>query len=57
MREQPFLQTSEEDQRKLQALGGVQGHQRDLGALVISISIADQGGVVEKLIEGFAAVS
>ena len=57
MREQSFFQASEEDQRKLQALGRVQGHQRDLGALVVSIGIADQRGVVEKLIESFAAVA
>ena len=57
MREQSFLQASQEDQRELQALGRVQGHERDLGALVISISIADQGGVVEKLVESFPAVA
>ncbi len=57
MREQSFLQAAQEDQRELQALGRVQGHERDLGALVVGVGVADQGGVVEKLIESFAAVA
>ena len=51
-----FFHTAQKDERKLEALGGVKGHQRDLGALVVSISVADQGGVIEKLVERFAAI-
>ena len=32
-------------------------HQRDLGASVVVVRVADQCGMVEKLVEGFAAVA
>ena len=35
----------------------MQGHQRDLGALVVGVGVADQRGVVEELVERFAAVA
>ena len=34
----------------------MQSHQRDLSPLLVSIGIADQSSVIQKLIEGFAAV-
>ena len=34
----------------------MQSHQRDLRTFVVGIGIADQGRMVEKLIEHFAAV-
>src|SRR5215469_2111978 len=39
MGKQAFFQPSEKHQRKLQALGGVQGHERDLGAHVVSVGV------------------
>ncbi len=56
MREQSFFQTGEKYQREFQALGGVERHQRDLRAFFVGIGVADQGGVVEELIESFATV-
>ena len=57
MREQTLLQPAQEYQRKLQAFGCVQGHQSDLCAFVVSIRVADQRGVIEKLIQGFASIA
>jgi hypothetical protein len=54
--EQALFHPAEKDQRKLEALGGVEGHKRDLGALIVGIRIADEGGVIEKLVERLAAV-
>ena len=51
------LPVRQENQRKLQAFGGVQRHQRDLGAFVIGIGIAHQRRVIEKLVQSFAAVT
>ena len=57
MRKQAFFHAAEEYQRKLQALGGVQRHQSDLRVLVVGVGIADQRGVVEKLVKGLAPIA
>ena len=57
VRKQAFFQAAQKHQRELQSFGGVQGHQRDLGALVVGVGIADQRGMVEKLVESLAAVA
>ncbi len=57
VRKQAFFQSDQEDQRKLQALGRVQRHQRDARALVVLIGVADQRGVVEKFRQRLAAVA
>jgi len=46
---------SEEDQRELEALGGVEGHEGDAGFGVELISVGRKGGVVEEIGQGFAA--
>ena len=53
----PLLHAHQEDQRKFQALGGVQRHQRDARFLVVLIGIADQRRVVEELGQRLAAVA
>ena len=55
--EQALFQTAEKNQRKFQAFGRVQRHQSDLGAFVVGIGIAHQGGMVEKLVERLAAIA
>ena len=57
MRKQPFFHPRQHDQRKLQPLSRVQRHQRDLRVLIILIRIADQSGVIEKLIKRLAAIA
>ncbi len=57
MREQSLLQPNQKDQRKLQPLGGMQGHQGDARVLVVIVGIADQGGMVEKLVQRLAAIA
>ncbi len=57
MRKQSFFEATEKDQRKLQALGRVQAHERNLRALVVVVGIADKSGVVEKLVKRFSAVA
>ena len=57
MREQAFFHAGQHHQRELQALGGVQRHQRDLGVLVVLVGVADERGVVEELVERLAAVA
>src|SRR6185437_12059185 len=54
--EQAFFHAAEKHQRELQAFGGVEGHERDSCIFVVSIGIADERGMVQKLVEGFAAV-
>ena len=56
MREKPFFEAAKKDQRKLQALGGVQAHQCDLGTRIVIIGVGDEGGVIEELVESFGAV-
>ncbi len=57
VRKESFFEAAKEDQRELQALGGMEAHERDLGALVVVVGVADEGGVVEELVESFAAVA
>ena len=57
MRKQPFFQAAEEYQRKLKTFGCVQSHESDLGAFVVSVGVADQGSVIEKLVQSLAAVA
>jgi len=57
VREQAFFESAEKDQGKLQALGRMQAHQRNLRALVIVVGVGDEGSVVEELIERLAAVT
>ena len=55
MREEPLFKTGKKDQRKLQALGGVQSHERDPGFGIELVGVGGQGGVVEELGQRFAA--
>src|SRR6266851_4573717 len=57
MREESFFQAAQKNQRKLQAFGGVQTHERDLRTRVVIVGVADQGGMVEELVESFGAVA
>ncbi len=56
VREQAFFQARDEHDRKLQSLGVVHGQQRNGGALVGRIGVGDQGGVIQKIAQGFAAL-
>ena len=49
VREQAQFHAGEEHQRKLQALGVVQRHQRDRRLLVVGIGVRHQRGVVQKI--------
>ena len=53
--EEALFQAGQKDQRKLQALGGVQRHQRDAGVGVELVGVGGQGRVVEKLGQRLAA--
>src|SRR5208283_4729518 len=57
MRKQSFFHPGEHHQRKLQSLGGVQGHERDLSMLIVLVGIADECGMIKKLIERLAAIT
>ncbi len=57
MRKQSFFQPAEKDQRKLQPLGRMQAHQRDLRTLVVIVGVGNQRGMVEKLIQGLRSVA
>src|SRR5215472_17250958 len=46
MRKQSLFETAQKHQRKLQALGRVQAHERDLGLLIVVISVSDQSGMI-----------
>ena len=56
MRKQAFFQAAEENEWKFEALRGMQSHEGDLRALIISIGVADECSVVEKLVERLAAI-
>ncbi len=56
MREQSLFQSAEKNQRELEALGGVEAHERDLGALVVVVCVCDERGVVQELVERFATI-
>ena len=55
VREEAFFHAGEEDEWELEALGGVEGHEGDAGFGGVGVGVGDEGGVVEKLGEGFAA--
>ena len=55
--EQALFQAAQEHQRKFQTLGGMQGHERDLCPGHVLIGVADQGGVVEELVQGLATIA
>ncbi len=57
VREQPFFQAAEKYQGELQPLGRVQRHQGNLGSLVVSVGVADQRGMVEKLVQSFTTIA
>ena len=57
MRKQSFFHAGEHHQRKLQPLSRMQRHQRDLRMLVVVVGIANERGVIEELVEGFATVA
>ena len=57
MREQSFFEAAKKNQGELEAFGGMQAHQRDLRAFVVVVGVGDEGGVVEELVESFAAVA
>ncbi len=48
MREQPFLPARQEHDVELEALGGVQRHQRDAVAVVALLGVHDQRDVLEE---------
>ena len=53
--EEAFFHAGEKDQRELEALGGVQGHQGHARLGGVLVGVGDQGGVVEELGQGLAA--
>ena len=53
--EEAFFHAGEKDQRELEALGGVQGHQGDAGFGGVGVGVGDERGVVEEFGEGLAA--
>ena len=55
MGEEAFFHAGEEDERELEALGGVEGHEGDAGFGGVLVGVGDEGGVVEEFGEGFAA--
>ena len=55
MREEAFFHASEEDERELEALGGVEGHEGDAGLGGVLVGVRDEGGVVEEVSKRFAA--
>src|ERR1043166_9526462 len=57
VREESLLQPAEKHKRKLQTLGGMQAHQRDLGPRVIVVRIGNQGRMIEKLVQRFGTVA
>ena len=56
MREDAFLEAGEEDVIEFEALGGVQREQREWGALVEVVGVADEGGAVEEIGKRFATL-
>ena len=57
MGEQSFFQTAQEYQGKLQSFSRVQRHERDLGALVVGISVTNQRSMIEELIQCFSPIA
>ena len=55
MGKEALFEAGEEDQWKLEALGGVQGHEGDAGLGVKLVSVGGQGGMIEELGQGLAA--
>ena len=55
VRKQTLFHSRQEDQRKLQAFGGVQRHQRDARLWIVLVGVADQGGMIEKFCQRFAS--
>ncbi len=55
MWKQTLLKPGEKDQRKFQALGGVQGHQRHAGIGIELVGIGGQCRVIEKFSKSLAA--
>ena len=56
MREQPFFQARQKHDRKLQALGVVQGQQAHLRLLVHRIRVRHQRGVIQENAQGLTAL-
>ena len=56
MREQALLKPGEKDQRKLQALGRVQRHQRDARIGIELVGVRSQRRMIEKLGQSLAAL-
>jgi len=54
--EETFFEAGEEDEGKLKALGGVQRHQGDARLGAVGVGVGDEGRVVEKVGERFAAL-
>ena len=57
VRQQPLLHAAEEHHGKFQPLGAMQRHQCDARAAVVGVHIADQRGVVQKLLQILAAIA
>ncbi len=57
MRKQSLFKAAEKHQGKLQSLGGVQAHQRDLRTLVIIVGVCNERSMVQELVERFPAVA
>ena len=57
MRKQAFFHSCQHYQRKLQSLGRVQRHQRDLRVLVVLVGVANQRRMIEKLVERLPTIA
>ena len=56
MREEALLKAGEKDERKLEALGGVESHERDARVGIELVGIGGESGVVKEIGESFAAL-
>ena len=55
MREQALFEPGKKNQRELQTLGGVQGHQRDARGRIELVGVRGQRGVIQKVGQALAA--
>ena len=56
MREQSIFETDDKDERKLETLGGVRGHQGDGRVAFVLIGVGNQRGVIDELAQAFDAL-
>jgi hypothetical protein len=55
-REKPVLPARQEDGRKLQPLGGMERHERDLGLAVLLLIVHDERDVFEETLQVFEEI-